>query len=136
MEFDVLKPGLVLVPNLHFINEEGVYLFVASDHDPEWRRRARPRGRFISTAWIPGNFLSEGTLMVGAAVSTLDPVAVHFYEREAVAFQVVDSLDGNSARGDYAGSFPGVVRPLLKWTTQYSSGGVVCPLVGVEDSAQ
>jgi lipopolysaccharide transport system ATP-binding protein len=136
MEFDVLKPGRVLVPNFHFVNEEGVYLFVASDHDPQWRRRPRPSGRFISTAWIPGNLLSEGTLVVGAAVSTMDPVTVHFYERDAVAFHVADSLNGDSARGDYAGPFPGVVRPLLKWTNQYSGGGMVAPLVGVKDRAR
>jgi len=136
MEFDVLKPGYDLVPNFHFVNEEGVYLFAASDHDPHWRRRPRPEGKFISTAWIPGNFLSEGTLVLGAAISTMDPVKVHFYERDTVAFHVVDSLDGDSARGDYAGPFPGVVRPLLKWTTQYSGEGVTGPLVGVEDSSR
>jgi len=48
----------------------------------------------------------------------MDPVVIHFYERDAVAFQVIDSLDGDSARGDYAGPFPGVVRPLLKWNTR------------------
>jgi lipopolysaccharide transport system ATP-binding protein len=134
MEFDVLKPGRFLVPNLHFVNEEGVYLFVASDHDPKWQRRPRPTGRFISTAWIPENLLSEGTLMVGAAVSTMDPVVVHFFERDAVAFHVVDSLDGDSARGEYAGPVPGVVRPLLKWTTEYSVGIGAGRLARVEDS--
>jgi lipopolysaccharide transport system ATP-binding protein len=34
-------------------------------------------------------------------------------------FQVVDSMDGVSARGDYMGHIPGVVRPMLKWTTQH-----------------
>jgi lipopolysaccharide transport system ATP-binding protein len=136
VEFEVLKPGRVLVPNLHCFNEEGVYLFVAGDHDPEWQRRPRPSGRFISTAWIPGNFLSEGTLVVGAAISTMDPVTVHFYERDAVAFHVADSLDGDSARGDFAGPLPGVVRPLLKWTTKYSGVGRIDSLVGVKDSAQ
>jgi lipopolysaccharide transport system ATP-binding protein len=119
MEFEVLKPGHVLVPNYHFFNEEGMYIFVASDQDPAWQRTPRPVGRFISTAWIPGNFLAEGSLFVGAALSTMNPVVVHFYEREAVKFQVIDSLDGNSARGDYAGPMPGVVRPLLKWKTKY-----------------
>ena len=120
MEFEVLKPGHVLVPNYYFANEEGICVFGASDHDPAWHRRPRPEGRFVSTAWIPGNFLAEGSLIVGAAISTMDPVIVHFYERDAVAFQVVDSLDGDTARGDYAGHMPGVVRPLLRWTTQFS----------------
>jgi lipopolysaccharide transport system ATP-binding protein len=136
MEFDVLKPGHILVPNFHFTNEEGVYLFAVNDHDPEWRRRPRPIGKFTSTAWIPGNFLSEGTLVVGAAVSTMDPVIVHFYERDAVAFHVRDSLDGNSARGDYAGPFPGVVRPLLKWTTRHGAEDQCTPSRRVQDSAR
>jgi lipopolysaccharide transport system ATP-binding protein len=121
MEFEVLKPGHVLVPNYHFFNEEGVYVFVASDVDSVWRRRRRPAGHFVSTAWIPGNFLSEGSMIVGTAISTMDPVIVHFYERDAVAFQVIDSLDGDSARGDYAGPMPGVVRPLLRWTTEFNA---------------
>ena len=136
MEFEVLQPGRVLVPAFDFVNEEGVYLFVVTDHDPQWQRRPRPSGRFTSTAWIPGNFLSEGSLVVGAAISTLDPVIVHFYERDAVAFHVEDTLDGDSARGEYAGPFPGVVRPLLKWTTGYKADGVKGPFVGVKDSTR
>ncbi len=120
MEYDVLSSGHVLSPNYHFFNEEGIYVFVAGDQDPVWRGNPRPEGRYVSTAWIPGNLLAEGSLIVGAAVSTMNPVVVHFFERDAVAFQVVDSLDGDSARGDYAGKVPGVVRPLLRWTTQFA----------------
>ena len=124
MEYEVLKPGHVLVPNYHFYNEEGVYVFVLADHqDPIWRQKPRPVGRYCSTAWIPGNYLAEGTMLVGAAVSTINPVIIHFYEREAVAFQVIDNMDGNTARGDYAGPMPGVVRPLLPWTTEHAPPG-------------
>jgi lipopolysaccharide transport system ATP-binding protein len=118
MEYEVLKSGHELVPNYHVYNEEGVLAFVAIEADPEWSRQLRPVGRYVTRALIPGNFLSEGTLFVGAAISTMDPVVVHFFEREAVAFQVVDSMDGDSARGPYAGPLPGVVRPLLKWNTR------------------
>ncbi len=121
VEFVVSEGGHRLVPNLHFFNEEGVYVFVSSEVDSPWRRKARPPGHYLSTAWIPGNLLSEGTLIVGAAISTMDPAHVHFYERDAVAFQVVDTLAGDSARGDYGGPFPGVVRPLLKWETELVS---------------
>jgi homopolymeric O-antigen transport system ATP-binding protein len=119
MQFDVLTPGHVLTPNYHFINEEGSYAFVASDLDPNWRRKPRPVGTYTSVAWIPGNLLSEGTLIVGAAVTTMDPVRTHFFERDAVAFQVIDSMEGDSARGDYAGPLPGAVRPLLEWKTSF-----------------
>jgi lipopolysaccharide transport system ATP-binding protein len=119
MEYEVLRPGHILHPNFHFFNEEGVYVFVAAEQDPLWLRRPRPTGRFISRALIPGNLLSEGSLIVGAALTIPDPVEVLFHAREAVAFQVVDSLDGDSARGDYGGRIPGVVRPLLQWNTQF-----------------
>jgi lipopolysaccharide transport system ATP-binding protein len=120
MEFEVLQPGHVLVPNHHFFNDEGVCAFISVEHDETWHRRPRPTGSYVSTVWIPGNFLAEGSLSVGSAVSTFDPSMTHFYEADAVAFQVIDSLEGDSARGDYAGNIPGVVRPLLKWTTRYS----------------
>jgi lipopolysaccharide transport system ATP-binding protein len=123
MEFVVRKAGHVLVPNLHFTNEQGMLAFIAADQNPDWRRRPRPEGHYVSTAWIPGNLLAEGTLIVAASISTMDPVFVHFHEPEAVAFQVVDSLDGDSARGDYAGVMPGVFRPLLQWDTQFSANG-------------
>ncbi len=122
MEYEVLRPEATLVPNFHFYNEEGIHAFVLLDTDLQWRNRPRPVGRYISTTHIPGNLLSEGTLIVGAAISTMEPVVVHFYERDAVAFHVVDSLDGDSARGGYAGPMPGVVRPLLPWRTSFSPG--------------
>ena len=121
MEFEVLEDNHVLVPNFHFVNEEGTYVFVAIDQDPEWQDRPRKKGWYRSTAQIPGNLLAEGTLIVGAALSTMNPVIVHFYERDAVAFQVMDSIDGISARGTYGGPMPGVIRPLLHWATMYYS---------------
>ena len=117
--FDVLEPGQSLTPNVHLFNEEGVNVFVVIDQDPIWRGRQRPVGRYTSTVWIPGNYLAEGHLTVRAAITTLTTMNVHFDEPDVVAFQVIDSTDGDSARGDYAGPHPGVVRPLLKWETTY-----------------
>jgi lipopolysaccharide transport system ATP-binding protein len=117
MTYDVLQPGYIPIPNFHLYNEEGICVFVTGDVDPAWRRRPKPVGRYVSRVTIPGNFLSEGTLIVDAAISTADPVTVHAHEREAVAFQVIDSLDGDSLRGDYGGAIPGVVRPWLDWQT-------------------
>ena len=52
---------------------------------------------------------------------TLNPDTFQIAERSVVTFHVVDSHDGDSARGDYVKRMPGVVRPLLKWTTQFNS---------------
>jgi lipopolysaccharide transport system ATP-binding protein len=120
MEFEVLQPGQVLVPNYHFVNQEGVLVFIANDHDQQWRRKPRPAGRYVSTAWVPGNLLAEGAMIIGAAVTSMEPLKIHFFERDVVAFQVIDTMDGDSARGDYAGIMPGIVRPLLNWTSQFT----------------
>jgi lipopolysaccharide transport system ATP-binding protein len=118
MDFQVLIPGHVLTASYRFVNEEGEVVFTAIDQDPEWHRNPRPTGRHLSTVWIPGNYLSEGTLIVSASVSTPLSHIVHFFEADAVAFHVMDSLDGDSVRGDFAGPIPGVVRPLLQWTNK------------------
>lgn len=78
----------------------------------------RSVGRYTSTLWIPGNFLIEGSMFVTAAVSTYYPMAVHFLECDVVVCRVIDAIDGDSARGDFAGQMPGVVRPVLPWTTR------------------
>src|SRR5262245_16112206 len=123
MTFDVLKPGYCLVPKYELSNASGLCVFSTLGLEPEWRTRPRAMGRFVSTVWIPGNYLAEGTLLVSPRVFSPDPVKNHFYERDAVAFQVVDSLHGDSARGDWEGALPGVVRPLLEWTTMAAQTG-------------
>jgi lipopolysaccharide transport system ATP-binding protein len=123
MEYDVLRPGYVLLPHYELLNEEGINVFKVLDVDPNWRKKRRPIGHYASRALIPGNLLQEGLHFVGAALITLDPMIVQFYEQDAVAFQVVDNNDDNSARGDYAGDISGVVRPLLQWTTSFSPIG-------------
>jgi homopolymeric O-antigen transport system ATP-binding protein len=122
MEFEVIKSGYVLLPYYHFSNEEGVNVFESADLDPVWRRRPRPSARYVSTVWIPGNFLSDGTLFVSAGLGTMKPHTTQFRVHDAVAFQVIDSLEGDSARGDVVGNWKGAVRPLLQWSTHVSQG--------------
>jgi lipopolysaccharide transport system ATP-binding protein len=119
MMFDVCEPGHCLSPNVHLFNDEGVNVFIAIDQDPTWRGKPRPVGRYTSTVWIPANFLAEGHLTVRAAITTLATMNVRVDVLDAVAFQMIDSNDGDSARGDYMGPLPGVVRPLLEWRTTY-----------------
>ena len=120
MEYDVLKPGYVLLPHFQLVNEEGVLVFNTLDVDPNWRKRSRPVGHFVSRALIPGNLLQEGMHFLWVALITLEPMIVQFYEPDVVAFQVIESTAGESARGEYAGDISGVVRPLLKWTTEFN----------------
>jgi lipopolysaccharide transport system ATP-binding protein len=118
MEYEVFKSDYLLLPHYNIFNEEGGWVFTTIDTDPKWRGR-RPAGKYKATAWIPGNFLSEGILFVQSSLFTLEPTTTQFEPRDVVSFQVVDSIDGDTARGDWPGSMRGAVRPLLKWTNSY-----------------
>ena len=111
-----------MIPKLHLVNEEGITVFVVQDTGMKWRRTPREAGVYESRLTIPGNFLAEGSYSVWMALVSHDPDMVHFFEHDLLAFQVNDSLDGDSARGDYAGHMPGVVRPKLSWETEYCRG--------------
>jgi lipopolysaccharide transport system ATP-binding protein len=118
LTYEVLQEGHALVPVIEFYNDEGTELFSTHDTNSEWRRHERPRATYTSTVWVPGNLLAEGSLIGHASIMSHFPSTIlHAYERNAVAFQVVDSPAGDSARGDYIGPMPGLVRPLLNWTT-------------------
>jgi lipopolysaccharide transport system ATP-binding protein len=119
--YEVREVGHVLLPVVDLSNEEGVHLFSAHDTGADWRRRPRPAGIYTSTVWIPGNLLAEGNLLVHVSMMSHEPATVlHARERNAVAFQIVDAgvEAGEAARGDLVGPIPGVVRPLLPWTTE------------------
>ena len=42
-----------------------------------------------------------------------------YLAHRAVTIRVVDTFNGESARGDYAGAMKGTVRPLLPWMTHF-----------------
>ena len=123
MQYDVMQSGHVLLPQYFVTSEEyGVLAFSAIDQDPEWRDKPRPKGRYTSTAWIPGNLLSEGSFYVGCGLNSIKPNITQFFEKQIVTARVIDSMDGNSVRGEWTTGINGVVRPMLDWKTYYSSG--------------
>jgi lipopolysaccharide transport system ATP-binding protein len=109
MKFEVLQGGHKLVPNFHVFQQDQ-YAFVSSLPgegvlDP---------GVYRSVMWIPPRFLNDGLFGVGVAVSTSSPVIIHFFERDALRFHVVDNLF-DERRSGYVQEFPGIVRPDLQW---------------------
>lgn len=117
--YDVQETGHVLFPTLEFCNENGIEVFSTHDIGPEWRLRERPAGRYTSSVTLPGNLLAEGSLVAHVSVmSNFPATTLHARETSVVAFQVIDSQAGDTARGDYVGAMPGVVRPLLQWNTR------------------
>jgi lipopolysaccharide transport system ATP-binding protein len=59
-------------------------------------------------------------MLVTAAIITRNPDSQQFDEAQIVAFSVRDNMGPGTARGEWSGQMQGAVRPLLKWTTEYS----------------
>ena len=113
--FRVLRDGLPVLPKLKLV-AEGRIAFNAMDIDPRWHEPSPP-GEYVTTAWIPGNYLNEGLMSVDAAVCSIRSPKLHHHVsvHEAVSFHVQDPAEGDSARGSFTGQWRGVVRPLLEW---------------------
>ena len=116
MEYEVLEEGHTFTHSCNVFNDQGTNIFNSHDVVTPIRTAPRNRGRYWATMWIPSNLLSEGTVIVGVGLFRPEPFEIHVYEEGLVAFNVVDNIDGQSARGNYVGGFPGIVRPLLRWT--------------------
>ena len=119
LEYEVLRPGLILAPHFGLYNKEGTLLFLAYEFNRTWRDCPRKIGKYISHGIVPGDLLTEGTYFVSAFCRTLGTRDVDIEEHNAVTFQVVESEDDNSARGTIEGHIPGLIRPLLEWRTQF-----------------
>jgi lipopolysaccharide transport system ATP-binding protein len=124
-EYEVLRSGEILLPNIQLFNQGRQLLFTVQDVSPEWIRRPKEIGAYRSTVWIPGNFMAEGTFYINYAIVTHYPSSrVHLIVPDAVSFDVVDRMTTNqSARGDYFGTMHGLVRPVLEWTTDTHAAG-------------
>ncbi len=119
--YEVTQSGQILLPNFQVYNQDRVQLFTVQDVSREWHRRAKEKGEYVSTVWIPANFMAEGSFYVNFAVVTYLPaMRVHFNTVETAGFDVVDSIEGDTARGDYAGKMEGVIRPILDWETVFN----------------
>ena len=119
IEFDCLKGGHELLPGFSICNEEMQILFSSIDIEPKWAGKERDPGRYVAEITVPGNFLAEGTMLVNTAVRQWKPAqTLEYFVPEAIAFQVIDSFEGDSARGQYPGDLAGVVRPKLEWRTE------------------
>jgi len=117
-DFEVLTGRYPLHPNIHVYNEEGNCVFISADGYVRNYQQPKAPGVYRSTVTIPDNFMAEGMFSIDFAISTLDPVIVHLHERGLLSFRIHDPAEGDSVRGIFAGPFPGVVRPMLPWTTE------------------
>jgi lipopolysaccharide transport system ATP-binding protein len=117
--FSVLRAGEPVFPKIKLRTARGETAFNAIDTSPRWRE-STPPGEYVSTAWLPANFLNEGLHYVDVHVCSagMTKLYPHAGSANALSFHVYDPSEGDSARGPFLGQWKGVVRPLLEWTTE------------------
>ena len=119
VEYWNLQTSLKPTVSLWLTNEDGTTLLVSNDfNNRDWASTPRVPGLVRARVSIPGNFLADGTYFVLASVATYNPDHAHVFERDVVAFQVVDRSTGDGVRGEFTGRWPGVVRPMLDWKVE------------------
>ncbi len=119
MEYEILKPRDMLLIYFQVVNEEDIVLFQSFETDTLTQIGPFKPGWYVSTAWIPGNFLGEGVLFVSPRIKS-HWAESHVHERKVVGFQVSSSLESDYFSANFYPKRYGVVRPLLKWETQFS----------------
>lgn len=106
-------------PNLHVFDERGEYIFCTAANLTQLSHFANRPGTYSASCEIPGNLLNAGTYSVSVAVTCMDPgVTVPFFEKDALAFQVIEDINAtlDHNRHGYAGPMPGPIRPSLNWS--------------------
>lgn len=112
--YNVKIPGYHPLPNIHIFTSKGEYAFISH---ADFNEKLDAVGVHKTIAWIPANLLNNGTYVLGVALSTMIPLKIHFYEREAIMFQVIEDLE-HAKKNDFNQRMPGVVRPRLRWETK------------------
>jgi lipopolysaccharide transport system ATP-binding protein len=113
MTFQVHQPTNDLVGGFNLYNQQDIHIL--SSHDTHNKETIYEPGIYRTTLWIPANFLSEGLHYCGVALMSYKPFTVHLHDIGSIGFNITDKMNGETVRGDYGGTFPGVVRPHLKW---------------------
>ncbi|MEK7180188.1 MAG: ABC transporter ATP-binding protein [Patescibacteria group bacterium] len=109
--YEVLQKSFSPTPNIHVFTNREEYAFISH---ADFHEKLDNVGIHKTTAWIPKDLLNDGTYIVGVAISTMMPLKIHLYEREAITFQVVEDIE-HTKKMDFNQRIPGVVRPRLKW---------------------
>ncbi len=118
VSYEVIEEGNKLHVAFNFYDRNGINIFDSHENNTTNYFERKKCGRYETTVWIPENLFAEGVILVGVAIVTHDPFQVHFHERDCIAFNMIDDLDISPTRGEYVGSLPGIIRPLMKWESK------------------
>jgi lipopolysaccharide transport system ATP-binding protein len=114
VKFQVYKDGFKSTPNIHFFNQEGQYLFVASTNDED---SIYSSGIYTTTFVIPPYTFNIGIFNIGIALTSFPGTIINFFINPAITFEVEES-NIFLRKSSYLGPIPGLFRPMLKTTVE------------------
>jgi len=109
LEYWNLVPGTELNLSLHLYNLEGTCVF-NSNSSPH----VYPAGLIRDVCHIPGDLLNDGVYRVMVMVDQDKSFGIYTHD-DVLVFDVLDA----EREINWYGKWPGLVRPNLKWTTEY-----------------
>ncbi len=116
IEYWNLRNGAFIHISIDLTNAMGVLVFSTSCHQTDWDNHPKQPGFFRSVCCIPGNFLNEGRYIITINLVKTASNIPEAREEDLLSFQVHDTGEMQKV---YYSDWPGVVRPLLVWQTEY-----------------
>lgn len=116
LEYWCLKKDICLSLSMHIVTQEEVIAFATTTwQEPEWHGKPFKRGLYRSACRIPGDFLNIGPYKI-RIFFVENGTQVICRMDDVLLFELGDSLHD---RCDWHGKWDGVVRPNLKWCTEF-----------------
>jgi lipopolysaccharide transport system ATP-binding protein len=117
MRYKVQVVNLKIYLGINIYTETGVHVLSSHDLNQSFRNENRDNRLYFSKCKIPKNYLNEGVYKISVAI--LDSITNKplIYIEEKITIKIFDTFSGFSARGNFRGIFPGIVRPILDWQT-------------------
>lgn len=115
MIYEVKKGGYFPIPSIHLFTSKGEYGFMSYG---KWTEKVDDIGIHKATAWIPANILNTGPYTITIGLGTMRPNQTHFFEREAIIFQVIEDIENPEKNNFNQQTLPGVIKPLLEWDNE------------------
>jgi len=110
--YEILNDGFNPIPNLHVLNHRGEVAFFGIEKSAA---NINNKGTYKTIMWIPENTLNTGKYFFEPALSTLNPLTIHFYEKESVMIEMFENIDDRKTI--FKDPIPGIVRPETIWET-------------------
>jgi lipopolysaccharide transport system ATP-binding protein len=114
-----LKDGAILFSNLHLRDKINAFVLASANMpsaslsiDP-WAEKPRPKGLYRTVCVIPANFLNNENYSIDVGIQNRN-LEWQVWEKNLLTFIVHET---GEMKKEYMGSWVGVVRPKLEWST-------------------